>query len=365
MKVLHLTTHLNTGGITSYILLLSQELQKRNIEIQVASSGGEQESHFTRHHIKTFILPLKTKSELSPKLIHSFFLLKKLYAQEKWDFIHAHTRVTQYLAFWLSHFLKIPFLSTMHGFHSPHLGRKMFPCLGTKTISISNAVKDFLEKEYAHPSTLIHHGINTQVFHPCSISDEEKTRLKEDIGLKNIPTLGNIGRLSQEKGHAYLIEILHALRNNKKQNVQLLILGEGKEKKEIFEKIKSYHLEDHVFLIPSHPNPHKILSLIDLYVSYHKGPEGLGLSFLEAMAMEKPLVVSYKLGGFTDFLEDGKEGFLLKEGSLQDMIEKIDLLLSFPKLQKQMGKRGLEKIHAFFSLEHMIDKTQKLYETII
>ena len=41
MKILFLTTHFNTGGITSYILTLGGALVKSGHEVWVASSGGE------------------------------------------------------------------------------------------------------------------------------------------------------------------------------------------------------------------------------------------------------------------------------------------------------------------------------------
>ena len=48
MKVLHVTTHLNMGGITNYILSLAGELKKRGAECVVASSGGNMEGEFAK-----------------------------------------------------------------------------------------------------------------------------------------------------------------------------------------------------------------------------------------------------------------------------------------------------------------------------
>src|SRR3989338_166978 len=148
MKVLHLTTHLNLGGITSYLYQLSQGLQKGGVQTSIASSGGEYSSEFENHQIPLHLIPLNTKSELSPKLGISFLKLKSLYQKEKWDLIHAHTRVAQCLAQALSSYCKMDYVTTFHGFYDHHLGRKLFPCLGKKTIANSHAVASHLKTAY-------------------------------------------------------------------------------------------------------------------------------------------------------------------------------------------------------------------------
>ena len=140
MKVLHLTTHLNVGGITSYLYQLSQGLQKIGVQVSIASSGGMCSSKFEEQKIPIYRIPLNTKSELSPKLALSFLSLKRLYQKEHWDLLHAHTRVSQCLAQALSFYCNIPYVTTFHGFYHHHLGRKLFPCLGQKTIANSHAV---------------------------------------------------------------------------------------------------------------------------------------------------------------------------------------------------------------------------------
>ena len=193
MKILQLTSHLNVGGITSYLYHLSQGLKKLNIDSSLASSGGEQERDFEHHQITTHSIPLDTKHELSIKLAWSFFKLKKLYKQEKWDLLHAHTRVSQYLAYFLSQNLHIPYVTTFHGFYHHHLGRKLFPCLGHRTIANSFPVEEDLKAHYPthtpHISTILH-GIDTEYFNTKNISDEKKQNFRQEFKIPLLPTLG-------------------------------------------------------------------------------------------------------------------------------------------------------------------------------
>lgn len=365
MKILHLTTHLNVGGITSYLYQLSQGLQKIGVQTSIASSGGEYSIEFENHKIPLYEIPLKTKSELSPKLGLSFLKLKNLHQKEKWDLLHAHTRVSQCLAQALSAYFKIPYVTTFHGFYHHHLGRKLFPCLGQKTIANSHAVASHLKTAYptrAHQITTIHHGIDTDFFHPSVVAESQKDKWRQILHLAPLPTLGIVGRLSVEKGHLHLLEILKILMDRYHQKVQLLIVGDGKEKESIEQKSVALGLKDFIRLIPTQNDPRPFFSLIDIYVTYHAGPEGFGLSTLEAMAMGKPVVISYAQGGMGDFIQDGQEGFLMKEASVDSVAQKINGLLNSKSLQIQLGINAAQKIKDSFSHTKMAEKTKKIYE---
>ncbi len=366
MKVLHLTTHLNVGGITSYLYHLSQGLQKIGVHTAIASRGGEYSPEFENRQIPLHVIPLNTKSELSPKLALSFLKLKNLYQKEKWDVLHAHTRVSQCLAQALSSYCNIPYVTTFHGFyHLDHLGRKLFPCLGKKTIANSHAVAENLHyfyPQYQNQITTVLHGIDTDFFNPTIISDDQKEEWRHKLALSPLPTLGIVGRLSIEKGHIQLLEVLKFLIEKYHQKVQLLIIGDGKQKGAIEQKILELGLKDFVKLISSQKDPRPLLSLIDIYATYHTGPEGFGLSTLEAMAMGKPVVISYAQGGMGDFIEDGKEGFLMKEASQDIMAQKIMELLNSPSLQHKMGESAAQKVRSHFSYLRMAEQTQKIYE---
>jgi glycosyltransferase involved in cell wall biosynthesis len=365
--VLHLTTHLNIGGITTHIYYLCLGLKKIGLEPQVASAGGEMRESFEESQIKTHFIPITTKNELSPKVVWSYFKLKKLYPVEKWDLIHAHTRVAKWLAHFLSRSLKIPYVITSHGYYGQHrLGRRLFPCLGSHTLAISESVKEELMK-LDLPSlkqiSTIHFGLDTERFHPQAVSEAEKEGFKQKIGLKDAPILGIVARLSIEKGHLELLDILSHL--NKKKKVQLLMVGEGKQKKAILEKIRALKLEEVVFMLPPKQDPRLIFSLIDVYVSFFAGAEGFGISLLEAMAMGKPVMISCQKGGMTDFIENNKNGIILTTNSKEQMVEKIENLLENEALRKRLSEAACQSVKERFSFEKMAEKVSKIYETVI
>ena len=137
MKILFLTTHVNTGGITSYILTLGEALVKAGHQVWVVSSGGDGESRLTDAGIRLVTMNIRTKSEAHPKLLFSLPALKKLIRQEGIDIIHAQTRVTQVLGAWGRRLTGVKMVTTAHGFFKPRWFRKTFPCWGDAVIAIS------------------------------------------------------------------------------------------------------------------------------------------------------------------------------------------------------------------------------------
>ena len=127
MKILLVTTHLEIGGIARYVTNLAKILKRRGHTVFVASSGGRLEEILTEERIKHIHLDIRTKSELSPKIMRSFSRLKPFLKNEEVDLVHAHTRVTQVLSELISRRCKIPYVTTCHGFFKRRIGRRIPP----------------------------------------------------------------------------------------------------------------------------------------------------------------------------------------------------------------------------------------------
>ena len=136
MNILFLTTHFNTGGITSYILTLGEALVKSGHKVWVASSGGNCVPRLESAGIRHVRINIRTKSEVSFKLWLSYGPLDRLIRKEGINIIHAQTRVTQVLGFFLSRARGVAMITTCHGFFRPRWFRKLFPCWGVAVIAI-------------------------------------------------------------------------------------------------------------------------------------------------------------------------------------------------------------------------------------
>ncbi|MEW6171114.1 MAG: glycosyltransferase family 4 protein [Candidatus Omnitrophota bacterium] len=360
MNILFITTHFNYGGITSYILSLAKGLKKNGHNVYVASSGGDCQDNLKEIGVTHITIPIKTKNELNPKVFLSFLKLKKIVKEKNIDIIHAHTRVTQVLAEFIFKFTRIPYVVTCHGFFRPSFHRLRFGCWGKKTIAISQQVKDHLINDFKLPLDkiiLIHNGIDLERFS----LQTDTTQAKQEFGLKKDVVIGLIARLSQVKGQDILIVAVQKV-IARFPYVQLLLVGEGKTKKDLIKLSKNLNLEKNIIFMPSVSDTNKVLAAIDIFV-LPSIQEGLGLALMEAMA-KGIAVVGSRVGGIITLIKDNQNGLLVEPKDIEGLSEAIIKLIEDKTLAKTLGQNARSFIEKEFSLTQTVKKTQEVYADV-
>ena len=363
MNILFITTHLEPGGVPYYTVSLAEALKKRGHRVLVASGGGKFSdilSNLDTEHIK---LNIRTKSELSPKILFSLIQLLGIVKEKNIQIIHAQTRVTQVLSFLLSKLTGIPYISTCHGFFRPHFFRKALPLWGKRVIAISKAVEKHLigdmkiKKEHIK---LIHNGIDCNKFNV--IDSQRINEFKQRIGLKAGSVVGILARLSDVKGHKYLIEAFKKVLP-RIPDVQLLIVGDGRMKDELVELTENLDIQKNVFFVPSLLDIPLVLSAMDIFVM-PSIQEGLGLSIMQAQAAGLAVIAS-SVGGISTLIEDRQTGILIPSADTEAIAKSIILLLTDKDLAVRLGQNAKRNIQENFSLEKMAAGTEKLYSEVV
>lgn len=320
-------------------------------------------AEFEKCGIAHFFLPIKTKQEINPKVIISLLKLRPFLKEKKIDIIHSHTRVTQVLGCLLERFSGVVYISTCHGFFKKRFFRKLLPCWGKKVIAISEPVKEHLIKDFGvkeEDIRLIYNGIDINKSEAmCQVSG---VGLKNKLGLKGGPVIGIVGRLSDVKGHKYLMEAMKIVLE-KIPTAQLLIVGEGPMQKELVFFSKKLEIEKEVIFLPNVSDIRGVLSIMDLFVMPSL-KEGLGLSLMEAMAMGLAVIGS-DVGGIRSLIRHGSNGLLVRPADASLLAEAIEALLHQPERAKTLGENAKTFIHKNFPQEKMINETEKVYSECI
>ncbi len=361
MKILILSNHLNFGGITAYVGNLCKALQgKDDIEMVVASRGGDCEKDLQKMGVHVLRIPLSTKSEVSPKVFWSFLKLRKEIKRLKIDVIHANTRVTQVLAALLSGATGVPVLSTCHGYFKRRLFRRLFPCWGRRVIAISDQVRDHLIDDFKidpQRIELIYNGVDLEKFMPRPL--EEIVAEKKKWGLSPAKKIiGHIGRLSPVKGQRFLI-LAAAVLARKRKDFQILLIGDGDQKENLQKLIHQNRLGEIVFLCPSVRETTLALNMMDVFVMPSL-QEGLGISLLEAQAQGVPIVAS-RVGGIPTIVEDAVTGLLVPAQDEHALALAISRLLDDQALRQCVVEKAKRQVREKFSLGEMAEKTRKVY----
>ena len=363
MNILFLTTHINSGGITTYLKTLTRGFLERKHRVVVVSSAGDTQEDFISLGAQVKILNIKTKSELSPKIYLSLGKIEKIINEENIHIIHAHTRITQVAAHILKKRTSRAYVSTCHGFFRKRISRRLFPCWGDKVIAISEAVASHLKSDFRvseEKIAIIPSGIPLKDF--SLTSEAQKIELRKEYNLQEEPILGMVARFSEVKGQDILIKAMKKI-VQEFPKTKLLLIGEGKTGQELKDLVHFYSLEDHVLFFPVVNQTAKFLSLMDVFVMPSR-QEGLGISVMEAQAAGLPVVAS-RVGGIPSLIEQGKTGFLVETENSDQLAETVIKLLKDPYKAREIGTAARKFIEHNHSADRMIEKTLNVYERLI
>ncbi len=163
-----------------------------------------------------------------------------------------------------------------------------------------------------------------------------------------------IGRLVARKGVDQLIRMMRQFAGEK---VRLLILGSGPQSQELKNLVVRHHLEQQVMFMGfvSDEEKFRLLNLSDVYVSTSQH-EGFGIVYLEGMAFGLP-IIAYDEGGQTDFLEDGRTGFLVSLNQLDRFTARTREMIQDDDLRQKIGQTNRQLVEEFF-----IDRCASRYE---
>ena len=172
------------------------------------------------------------------------------------------------------------------------------------------------------------------------------------------------GRLSDEKGHAHLIEAIRLLvqkRNHK--SVTLHVLGSGPLETQFREFVAAHALDGFVRLHGFQPNPIDWYSSADLFClpSLY---EGMPNALLEAMACRVPVLATDCPSGLAGLLDHGRLGRLVPPGdpaSLANAIEHIQSNNDESHQKIPFARQRVEERHA---LKTAMEQLHELIESI-
>lgn len=173
--------------------------------------------------------------------------------------------------------------------------------------------------------------------------------------------LGNAGRLTEEKGHIYLLELARILKE-KKIKFKMLIAGTGKLRYRLYKIVRSYKIEKEVKFLGFVKNIKSFNQSIDIFLLTSLW-EGFGYVIVEAMAEEKP-VIAFDIRSSSEIIDQGHTGFLVEKGNVEDLAEKVDILAKNEKLRITMGKNGRRKVEKVFTLNKALKKVEEFLEEL-
>lgn len=179
--------------------------------------------------------------------------------------------------------------------------------------------------------------------------------------------LGSVKNLEDNYGLDLLIKYF-AVVQKRYHNLalKLLIVGGGSQEKPLWELAHSLGISEHIKFTGAidHAKVPDYLNEIDIAIFLSKKFESFGVSIVEAMACEKPVIVSY-VGGLPEVIQDKISGYVVNPFNADETINSIERLIQSEELRKSMGQNGRLKVQKDYDWKDCVLKTIKLYEEIV
>lgn len=172
------------------------------------------------------------------------------------------------------------------------------------------------------------------------------------------PTIGFIGRLSEEKGLETLIQAMPVVRAAAPGS-RLLIAGTGPMETRLKSMVRSAGLDGCISFVGFCSNAFEFMKGLDIFVLPSR-TEGCPIVVLEAMAMGVP-VVATDVGGTPELVEDNVTGLLVKSQSPDELAKSILLLLADRDRAERMGREGHQRAFGKFHPRTFIDAVENMY----
>lgn len=229
---------------------------------------------------------------------------------------------------------------------------------------ISNYLKDVVNKKGAAcPIEVVPNGVDWELFNTV-YKDSEIKSIRENLGIKDEYIVITTSRLVYKNGIDILIDAIARLKE-KRLAVKCLIIGGGPDFRKLksqSEKLKISHSIIFLGQMPQRDLP-IYFKISDIFVRASRS-EGLGNSFLEAMAAGLP-VIGTPVGGITDFLKNGQTGFFAPVGDAEALAEKIKYVLDNPGIIKPVTNNARLMVKQNYSWEIIAKLFRNIFNKLI
>jgi glycosyltransferase involved in cell wall biosynthesis len=202
---------------------------------------------------------------------------------------------------------------------------------------------------------VIHSGIDTDRFVPRERDPSLAARYGIDPERHRV--FGIVARLSEEKGHTYLIEAFANV-HRAQPDTRLLIIGEGPLLEPVRQQAQGLGLDGAVVFTGMQRNIPDHLALLDAFV-LSSTRESFPLAAREAMAVGKPVIVP-RIGGCPEVVDDGVTGYLFESRNIAELSARMTQIFTGGR-HHAFGRAARERVERLFSRRSWVDGDERVY----
>lgn len=354
-NVLLLVKTMHIGGAEKVVLQLCEILKNRVNKIVVCSSGGVCVSQLDKLKIMHYEIPDFCGENLV-KMFRTLRSLKKIIRDEKITVIHSHHRKAAFYAEIMAPGKCMIKIADVHNTFHDKKQLTRFSYRHTRLIAVGEMVKKNLMDYFGISEKrieVIHNAVKPFVGKIEPVKELVEARKKDNV------LIGNIGRLSEQKGIPYFIEAAEIV-NKTHPEARYYIIGEGEDREQLEKQVYEKDLENMVIFLGYRDDIQNIIAQLDFIVLCSLW-EGFPLTPIETYSVGKT-VIGTAVDGTVEIIRDGVDGFLVEARNPEVIAEKIIYLITHPEIRKQMENEARKRYEEVFSFEKLVDSYIRYYE---
>jgi glycosyltransferase involved in cell wall biosynthesis len=372
IKVVHIVTRMNTGGVAVLIsdLVLGLDSNTYDVQLITGKCSPDEEDYLRARGVALEEIRIDSMGRsLKPLLdLKAFLTLMKVLHRLNPDIVHTHTSKAGLLGR-LAAKIAIPHVKIVHTFHG-HLLQGYFSMVATKAlviternlarfcdvlVSMGNEVKkNLLDVKVGKEAQYVIAFPGVKLNHP-NLQNKRVTKFKQDCEGRIIFTF--VGRLSPIKRCDRILDLARTTALTQHE-IHFLVIGDG----ELREELETQSAGLPVTFVGWQSNIEDWLAASDAAILLSDN-EAVPLAMIEAGYAGLP-VIATNVGSMSDVVVDGVNGYLV-ETNMNDIFEKTLLIATNPSLRDQMGTNGRNLAIQHFSVKAMISKHEEIYSQLM
>lgn len=192
----------------------------------------------------------------------------------------------------------------------------------------------------------------------------QREAVKQQVGIRTPKVILFVGQLTARKNVLVLMEAFRALAATR-EDVSLLLVGEGPLRGELTERTLAYGLQDRVFVEPfaSQALLPKYYALADLFV-LPSVYDTFGVVVAEAMACGLPIVTTRTTGASSSIVVDGENGRVVEHSDVGALQNAMQSIVADDDLRARMSVES-ERIIAGWDVERVAQNFSRLVARVL
>ena len=293
------------------------------------------------------------------------------------DLIHSHDARSDIVGLLLSRRYRTPFITFAHGWVNWDrvLSKaRLYAALERYAVSRSDRIvvasrdmeQDLVSRGVPRDKICyVPYCVDVSRFHPSS--EGEVVRAELGIPMDAL-VFGCVGRFHPWKGHGYLVEAAKVVLSRFPE-ARFVMVGdaafEGHRhyQEQIVEQVQALGLSDQFVFAGSRRDMPGVMNAFDVFV-LPSLREPFGIVSLEAQACGKPVIGSH-VDGIPETMIENTSGVLVPPGDPVALANAMLDLLNDTDRRRTMGEHGRHHVSSAFSVAHMVERTQAVYEAVM